>query len=399
MLRTSVRQITEEILLRNNRNYLNSLTRRLATIRGEEETIVFPEEQATDFKWEICESSIQVLVVCFFWHCLTDIERGKRHEDERLEECYEELEEPEWESKYTECSSMERWNLSTNIYDNWDEDCTDEYIEKETHREWSNTDELSNEVEPTNEYWYDLLRKCVSMIVEEIVSEVMHWSLEVKRCKLCYEDNSCREYESCREVWVYRTEVYTEPVPCWYKYEPVKYKSEDIPSENHHHKSSKEPHIPMRHTLVTKESSCISKDTIHNVESECTKTWHLVCCNCDIEESNKEKKNSHKNPSRKNRIGNMDTTNCPIMDDISLRCGNMWTSMLSTMFCSYRYIMCDFWCNLVCDFCCTTHMRGMKTPGVYRKREKMQEEVMKKKNPQELGIFLMYRDFLVIQII
>lgn len=50
MLRTSVRQITEEILLRNNRNYLNSLTRRLATIRGEEETIVFPEEQATDFK-------------------------------------------------------------------------------------------------------------------------------------------------------------------------------------------------------------------------------------------------------------------------------------------------------------------------------------------------------------
>lgn len=40
---------------------LNFLARRLATIRGEEEDIVFPEEQATDFSWEICESSIQVI--------------------------------------------------------------------------------------------------------------------------------------------------------------------------------------------------------------------------------------------------------------------------------------------------------------------------------------------------
>ena len=52
---------------------------------------------------------------------------------------------------------MERWDLSTDEYDDRYQDRTDEYIEKKTHRERPNADELTSKVEPSDEYTDDLL--------------------------------------------------------------------------------------------------------------------------------------------------------------------------------------------------------------------------------------------------
>ena len=70
-----------------------------------------------------------------FGERFSNIERRERHEDIRLEKCHKKFEEPEWESKYAEGSSMERGYLFADIDDHTDEDGSDENIEKESHRE------------------------------------------------------------------------------------------------------------------------------------------------------------------------------------------------------------------------------------------------------------------------
>lgn len=84
--------------------------------------------------------------MCLLWERLADIEWRECHEYIRLEERNEELEEPEWQREDTECSSMERRDKSSDIDHHRDEDRSDEYVQKETHREWTDTDELSSKV-------------------------------------------------------------------------------------------------------------------------------------------------------------------------------------------------------------------------------------------------------------
>ncbi len=95
---------------------------------------------------EICESNIQVLVVSLLWEWLTYIEWRECHEYICLEERDQQFEEPEWECEDTECSSMERRDEPSDIDHHRDEDRSDEYVQKETHREWTDTDELSSKV-------------------------------------------------------------------------------------------------------------------------------------------------------------------------------------------------------------------------------------------------------------
>lgn len=90
--------------------------------------------------------NIQVLVVSLLWEGLTYIEWRECHEYIRLEERNEQLEEPEWECQDTECSSMECRDKSSNIDHHGDEDRSDEYVQKETHRERTDTDEFSSKV-------------------------------------------------------------------------------------------------------------------------------------------------------------------------------------------------------------------------------------------------------------
>lgn len=175
------------------------------------------------------------------------------------------------------------------------------------------------------------------MIVEEVVSEMMHRPLEIKRSELSYKNNCSGKYKSSREIRVYRTNVVSEPFVVWDKHKPVKYKSKKIPSKYHYHESSEEPHISMCYTLVTKESCCICENAIDNIKTKCSNTRKLICTDSCIEYHYKSKKHNHKNPRRKNCGSDMNAEYIPPSNNITLGCKDMWTNMLCGWFVN------DFW--------------------------------------------------------
>ena len=202
---------------------------------------------------------------------------------------------------------MECWDLSAYEYNDGDEDRTDKYIEKQTHRERTNTDELSSEVEPSDEYTDDFLCCRVSVIVEEVVTEVVDWPLHRDRCRLSHDDDGEGEHESRREIGIHRAEILSKPVVGRDEYEPVEYESEYIPSEYDHDDASEEPHISSRHLCTPEERCRIAKYPIHHIETECTNSWEDSSSDSRIEYSDEDKKYCHKNPSREYRIGDRET--------------------------------------------------------------------------------------------
>ncbi len=295
-------------------------------------------------------STWQIRLVMICRQRLSDVERGKCHEDICLEKCHEKLEEPKWKCEDTKCSCVECWDLFSDIDDDTDEDRTDEDIEEETHREWTDTDELSDEVKPSNEYSYEFLSCRVSMIVPEIVREMIDWTLEVKSSKLCDEDNREREDESRREIRVNRTEVVTEPFVFRDESKPVEYKTDEISKKYHDDESTEEPEVVFRDLLIPEEIFRVHIDTVDDIESKCTKTWKFFCTNSYVHKCNEYEKYSHKNPCREYRIGNMESADLPSMDDITLWRWDMWTFMLSGFMCRSSFSMNGCCHSFICNF-------------------------------------------------
>lgn len=203
------------------------------------------------------------------------------------------------------------------------------------------------------------------MIVEEIVSEMIQGSLHIKCCDLRYEDDCRREYECRREIWVDRTEIGTEPIPCWDEDKPVEYETEEIPEKYNYDESPEEPHISVCYPLISDESCRICEDTWDDIESERSDTWQTIRPDCHIEDRDEDREEPHEQPSREDSVGDMDTTDCPVMDKIPLRCGDMWTCML---------------CCSMSDWCCSfesRHGKRWNRAGVYRNEGKMQGEIRK----------------------
>ncbi len=214
------------------------------------------------------------------------------------------------------------------------------------------------------------------MIVEEIVSEVVQRPLHIKCCDLRYEDDGCREYECRREIRVDRTEIGTEPIPCWDEDKPIEYESEEVPEEYDYDESPEEPHISVCHPPISDESCRICEDTWDDIESECSDAWETISRDRHIEDRDEDREEPHEQPRREDGVRDMDTTYRPVMDKISPWRGNMRTCMLCYSGCGW---CCDFWGR---------HRARWKRAGVYRNEGKMQEEVKgKKKNPQRIGNF------------
>lgn len=269
------------------------------------------------------------------WKRFADIEWGERHEDICLEEGNEEFEKPKWKRENTECT-IENWDLLTDEYHNRDQDHPDKNIQEKTHREWTNTDELSSKMQPSDKDADDLLGNRISMVVEEIVLELMEWSLESEGRKL-REHNHCEgEDERCREIRIDRTEVCTEPLITRWEDDEVHHETEYIPEKNHNHKSSEEPDISIGCFHISEEWSNIGDKSWDNIEAKCFEFWETLRLDCDREKGDENKKNHHKNPCRKDCIRDMNTADIPIQNILPSRSGNMW----SDLFCGAMYCFC-----------------------------------------------------------
>ena len=217
-----------------------------------------------------------------FWQCFTNVEWWECHEDIRLEECHEEFEEPEWKREESESSScIVRQYLFTDEYDNRDEDHPDEDIEKETHREWTDTDEFSSKVQPPDEDTDDLLSDRVTMEVKEVVLELVKRSLEPERCELSKHDNREREDKCRREIRIYRTQIGAEPFIRRWEDNEVHHESEKIPEKYHDHESSEKPHISVCCTFITEKSTDIGNESRDDIESECLESRESIWMNSE----------------------------------------------------------------------------------------------------------------------
>ncbi len=267
----------------------------------------------------------------FFRQWFTNIERWERHEYICLEECHEKFEKPEWKWEKPECStSIVRQYLFTDEYDNWDENHPDEDIEKKTHREWSNTDEFTSKVEPSDEDTDDLLSDRVTMEVEEVVLELMHWTLESECRELSEHDHREWEDECRREVRIDWTQVRSEPLIRRWENHEIHHESEEVPEKYDNHKSSEKPDISMCSSFVSEKWSNIGDQSRDNIESEGPQSGESLRTDRHREESYEHKKKCHKKPRREYRIRDMESSDHPISDIGTMRCRDM----RSDVFCS-----------------------------------------------------------------
>ncbi len=327
----------------------------------------FPEDQAESFRWSLrsdTQIDVWLLIIDFgflspptsnlpsstsylpsatcyllmlLWKRLTYIQWRERHEYIRLQKCDQEFEEPEWEGQDTKCSRMQWWDHLTDIDRHRDEDHPHEDIEKESHREGSDTDEFSSKVQPPDKDTYDLLRRGISMIMEKIVFQLMHRSLHFQCCELGNHDHREGEYESRREVWVDRPEIGSEPLITWDEHEKVHHETEEISEKYHDHESAEEPDIAVCHPDVSEESTDIGDEPRDDIETKCFQTGEAITLDRIRKDPDQHKKKCHKNPCREDRIRDMDTSDWPISDISSMRSGDMRTDV----FCC---CMCRFWC-------------------------------------------------------
>ncbi len=254
-----------------------------------------------------------------------DIEGREGHEYIRLEERYQKLEEPEWKSQESKYTSPEWWDDTSEIHDDRDHDGTDEYIEKETKREWTDSDEFSDEVEPTDHDIDHLLEEWIPREMPEIMAKMLHWSFHDDTHGLSDEYDRERHEEGRAHIRVYWPEV---SVKRWYDDgDDVQYETEDVPEEYHDSKPTKKPHVFPCLPLVFEKSCDIGKHTGSDIEAECLHTWHLVGMERAIEESYEYEEEHHEYPSREDRVGDIDSEDIPSWDSFSFRGWDMWTGV------------------------------------------------------------------------
>lgn len=307
------------------------------------------------------------LVGRFFWYWFSDVERRKGHEYIRLEECHQEFKEPKWKRKDPECTRVKRWNLLTNIDRHRYKDHTNENIEKETHREWPNTNKLTGKVEPSYKDAYDLFSGWITMIVPEIVSEVMDDTLEFDSSKLRDHNHCEREDESSGEIRIHRTKIVSESMVSRYKNKPIKHKSIEIPEKYDDHEPSEKPDISLCDTTISEKSRRIRKNSLCDIKSKSFESREFISSYSIWKNTYQEDHETNKYPSWENCIGNMKFDICNFSerhDNITFWCRDMGTSSMfrsSIWMCiicrnfmkSCRH--CMFFCERRCSSCIRYH--------------------------------------------
>ncbi len=236
-----------------------------------------------------------MVVGFFFREWLSYVERRKRHEDVPLEEGDQELEEPERNRHDSKKSSGILWeDHLPDVDDDRDEDSSDENIEKQTHREWTDTDKLSSKVQPTDEHADVFLSDSISVKIEQIVLEVLYWSLHPDSGNLSDEDNRQWEDKGRRKIRIDRPQIGSKPLIFRNEHEPIEDKSKEIPDEYHHHKTSEEPEVSFSDFFISDEADTIGKYSANDIDPKGSHTRHLVRRNRHIKKSDNQSKNPHK---------------------------------------------------------------------------------------------------------
>ncbi len=275
------------------------------------------------------------------------IEWWKCHKYICLKKCNKELKKPKWKREKTKSSASEIWDFWSNKNSYSDKYCSYKDIEKKTHREWSNTDEFSSEMKPSDKYADNFFSSGISMIIEKIMTKMIDRTFEIKCSELCYKNHSKRKYESRGKIRINRTKIMSEPFIFRNNYKPIRNKAHNISQKYYHHYSSQEPHVSFRCFFITQKRSRIGKNTSDNIDTKCSKSWKRSCRNSCIHKSNKYKKNSHKYPCREYCIGNMESSNRPPFNYFAFRPENMRTTFFtwwSMLFSFWRSLWSDiFW--------------------------------------------------------
>jgi hypothetical protein len=145
-------------------------------------------------------------------------------------------------------------------------------------------------MEPTDEYTHDFFGSRISMIVPEIVSIVLHRTLESDGSRLSNEYHGKREHKSRGKIRIHRSDIGTEPIMSRYKHEPIEYESKNISRKNHYHETSEEPYILTSNLLIPQKRSDIDKNSIHDIETKGFCSREFVCLDSHIKCSNQAKK-------------------------------------------------------------------------------------------------------------
>lgn len=226
-------------------------------------------------------------------HCFFEVDPRKRHEDERLKECYEDFKKPEWKNEQSSNEScvQERPEVGHDT----DEGDTCEDVTEESDWEWEHSCEFSDEMNPSDRNVDDLLYDGRTWEVKQIVSKVCEESLVDDRCNLSDEYYRGPEDECCRKICVDRSEV----MECLWEDEsyPVEYESCDIRHEDEYEECPNNREELTSECAVSDETREVRIKTADDVLSKGSDDWIFFICKKANHEWEGDHKN-HQNPGR-----------------------------------------------------------------------------------------------------
>lgn len=197
---------------------------------------------------------------------------------------------------------------------------------------------------------------CMTREIKQKVFPVTNKAFSHHTCNMTYNNHYECERKSCPHIRVEWSQIVMQ---CrTYKPNPIKNQSKKIREQNKSKKSSEHWKIESRIFFI---ANCLSRKgikSIHKIKSHAFETRKSFCFNSSIENCYQTKKHYHKNPSRKNGIGNRNSCNFPELIPRNPR--NMRTRM----------------CRLSCGFermsrCCRHKINTFSTE-VYKNPKKNQ---------------------------
>lgn len=258
---------------------------------------------------------------------LFQVENREGHEDIRLKEGYEELEEPERDNDETSDSDPSGREECSDVGHDSDENDSGEDIGEKTDGEREHSGEFSDEVEPSDRYVDEFLDHRMSGPIEEVVSEVVEEPLVPDSGYLCDDDDGERHDDGRIEIGIDRSEVLVRSFDD--EVYPVESESEDIGEEDVDEESSHERKespgiLPI---LESVEEEIV--DTLDEVDSDIAEPWEGPSLDGSKKESDPDEKDDHEHPHRKDRVGNRDSCNRKAMDRLSLDSRDMDFHLMS----------------------------------------------------------------------
>lgn len=249
------------------------------------------------------------------------IQKGQCREDICLKECYKEFKEPKWYNDNTSQSHTSGRDKCTNIGHNSDKDNSREDIGEKSDRKRECSREFSDEVEPSDRNIDELLDRCVSAKIEEIVSEVREESFVTDSGHLRNEDNRYCHDDGRIEVGVDRTEIFVSAFED--EVDPIESETEDIGEEDIHEESTDQRKegtscFPVFHGI---EKEVV--DTLDEVYTNIPESWKCPSFDGNEEKSNRSEKNRHEYPHGQDRIGYRKTADGKTMHRLPLDARDM----------------------------------------------------------------------------